>query len=104
MRPDGYFTIVDSRRRSQGLPARARFLLELDMATHDTNSFFQEKVLAGVAYIKSPAYKSRLGHNSGRWLVVITGEVRMKHIMHQTQRAAEDRAVLVSSFLPPSSK
>ena len=87
IRPDGYFVIVDNGRRNQGLPARARLLLELDMATHDTNSFFQEKVLAGIAYIQSPAYKSRFGHNSGRWLVVATGEVRMKHLMRQTQQA-----------------
>ncbi len=62
------------------------------MATRDTNSFFQEKVLAGVAYIRSPTYKSRFGHNSGRWLAVTTGEVRMKHLMHQTQQAAEGSA------------
>ena len=92
VRPDGYFSIVDNRRHSQGLPARARFLLELDMATHDTNSFFQEKVIAGVAYMRSPAYKARFGHNSGRWLVVTTGEVRMKHLMRQTQQAVGESA------------
>jgi hypothetical protein len=92
VRPDGYCVIVDRRRQYQGLPARARLLLELDMATHDTESFLREKVSAGVAYIQSGAYKTRFGHNSGRWLVVTTGTVRLKHLMQQTQRAARERA------------
>jgi len=41
--PDGYFVIVDEGRRQQGLPARARFLLEVDMGTHATTSFFGGK-------------------------------------------------------------
>jgi len=84
--PDGYFAIVDRRRQDQGLPARARLLLELDMATHDTGSFFQEKVVAGVAYMHSAAYEARFGHKSGRWLVITTGPLRMKHLMQQAQQ------------------
>jgi len=81
--PDGYFVILDQYRQRQGLPARARFLLEVDMGTHDTGSFFEEKVLAGATYLQSPAYQARFGGNSGRWLVVTTGEVRLKHLMRQ---------------------
>jgi hypothetical protein len=92
VRPDGYCVIVDRKRQSQGLPARARLLLELDMATHDTESFLREKVSAGVAYIRSEAYKTRFGHNSGRWLVVTTGAARLKHLMQQTERAARESA------------
>ena len=84
--PDGYFVIVDEERKAQGKPCRARFLLELDMATHDNPSFGIEKAAAGAAYIHHPSYKVRFGSNSGRWLVVTTGDVRMKNLMHQTSR------------------
>ena len=64
--PDGYFEISDERRRINGSPARARFLVEIDMSTHDNPSFGREKAIPGVAYIKSTAYKNRFGYNSGR--------------------------------------
>ncbi len=87
VRPDGDFALVDEHRLAQGLPARARFLLELDMAIHDVGSFVIEKAIAGWHYIQCPAYKARFGDNSGRWLVVITSEARRKHLMHQIRRA-----------------
>ena len=82
--PDGYFVIIDEERKAQGKPCRARFLLELDMATHDNPSFGIEKVAAGAAYIHHPSFKARFGENSGHWLVVTTGEVRMKNLILQT--------------------
>jgi len=84
--PDAYFEIVDQERRLRDQPAKARFLLELDMATHDNPSFGREKAKAGVAYIKSYAYKERFGNNSGRWLIVTKGrETRIKNLMKQTK-------------------
>ena len=94
VRPDAYCVILDGERLSQGLPARARLLLELDMATHDTGSFVREKAIAGVAYIRSPSYKSRFGHNSGRWLVVTTSAVRLNHLMQETRQALAVDAVV----------
>jgi hypothetical protein len=85
VRPDGFFVIVDRRRLEQSLPARARFLLELDMATHDNPSFGREKVIPGLAYLKSAAYKARFGANAGRWLVVTTSQLRLKHLIKQTR-------------------
>lgn len=83
--PDAYFEIVDERRRAEGELHRARFLLELDMSTHDNLSFGREKALPGVAYIKSREYKARFGHNSGYWLVVTSGgKVRLRNLMRQT--------------------
>ena len=82
--PDGYFEIVDEKRKINGTPARARFLLEIDRSTHDNPSFGREKIVPGVAYIKSPAFKRRFGYNSGRWLIVTTGNTRMKNLMQQT--------------------
>lgn len=86
--PDSYFVLVDHRRSGQGLLDRARFLLEIDNATHPNRRFGREKVAPGLAYIKSQAYKSRFGDNSGRWLVVTTGERRMRNLMRQTRRVA----------------
>ena len=86
--PDGYFEISDNVRRAQGKPHRARFLLELDMATHDNPSFGMEKVAPGAAYIKSSIYKSRFGANVGLWLVVTTGETRMNNLINQTMESA----------------
>jgi len=85
--PDSYFVIVDKRRQIGGSPARARFLFELDMSTHDNPSFGREKAIPGAAYIKSIAFKNRFGYNSGRWLVVTTGAVRMKNLIAQTKQS-----------------
>ncbi len=100
IRPDGYFALIDKHRQSQGLPARARFLLELDMATHDVGSFVIEKAIAGWHYIQSPAYKTRFGDNSGCWLVVTTTETRRKHLMYHIQQAlkANAAAFLFTNF------
>ncbi len=86
IRPDGYFVIADERRKAMGLPHIARFLLELDNSTHDNNSFGYEKVIPGIVYMKSDAYRVRFGYNSGRWLVVTRGgERRMKNLIRQTR-------------------
>ena len=86
--PDSYFVLVDQQRTAQGLLARARFLLELDHATHTNERFGREKVAPGVVYLKSPEYEARFGDNSGRWLVVTTGERRMRNLMRQTHQVA----------------
>ncbi|MGA7193344.1 MAG: hypothetical protein WBW94_06900, partial [Anaerolineales bacterium] len=93
--PDAYFVIEDEKRRISGEPYRARFLLELDNATHDNPSFGLEKALSGAAYIESSAYKKRFGSSSGCWLVVTTaGEKRMSNLMEQTKEKVGKRADL----------
>jgi len=98
--PDSYLVIVDKQRVAQGQMDRARFLLELDNSTHPNERFGREKVAPGLAYIKSPQYKARFGDNSGRWLVVTTGGVRMRNLMRQTRQvaAAGARAFLFTTF------
>jgi len=96
--PDGYFVIADRTRKRQGLPARVRFLLEVDMGTHDTTSFFQEKILAGLAYLHSPAYNARFGANAARWLVVTTSEIRLRHLMQQAQQTVGAETFLFSTM------
>ena len=82
--PDGFFCIIDQNRQSQGLPAKANFLLEVDMATHSNPNFSIEKAAAGAAYINSQEFNERFGSNSGRWLIITTSEVRMQHLMEHT--------------------
>ncbi len=82
--PDGFLCIIDQKRQSKGLPAKANFLLEVDMATHSNPNFSMEKAAAGAAYIKSQEFNTRFGSNTGRWLVITTSEVRMQHLMKHT--------------------
>lgn len=85
VRPDGYFVVIDERRRARGEPARARFLLEMDFATHPHDRFGKYKLAAGLAYIRSQAYRDRFGSQSGRWLVICLKRGRM----HNLKRLAE---------------
>ena len=82
--PDGMLVLVDEKRRRLNQPFRARFLLEVDLATHSNLNFGWGKSLAGAAYIKSKPYQERFGNNSGRWLVITTSDIRMKNLMKQT--------------------
>jgi len=85
VRPDGYFSVIDEVKKHSSEHHTARFLVEIDMATHDNPSFGIEKAAAGAAYILSPEFKSRFGANAGRWLIVTTGETRMKNLMKHTK-------------------
>jgi len=80
IRPDGFFTLTTGGHRF-------RYLLEIDRSTEDNPRFLREKVLPGLAYLKSEAYTERFGHRSGRWLIVTTGERRLSNMLRQTQRA-----------------
>ncbi len=80
MRPDGFFMLCTPNNR-------IRYLLEIDRGTEDNPRFLREKVLPGMAYLKSEAYEERFGHRSGRWLVVTTGQRRMMNMLRQARRA-----------------
>ena len=94
VRPDGFFILINQNHRIKNQPARARFLLEYDNSTHPVSRFGKEKALAGVAYIRSQAYKKRFGFNSGRWLVVCKSEVRMNHLKTKTEQVVGKDAKL----------
>jgi len=100
IRPDGYFSIVDHNRKIKGSAVRSRFLLEVDMSTHPRSRFGREKAAPGVAYIQSPEYKDRFGYQSGRWLVVTTGNLRMRNLMHQTKKetGTDAKSFLFTTF------
>jgi len=86
VRPDSFFVLRDHLRLINGVPARARFLLEFDNSTHPLDRFGKEKALAGLAYIRSKAYKQRFGYNSGRWLVVCVSQARLENLKTQTEK------------------
>ena len=92
--PDGFLCIIDQKRQSKGLPAKANFLLEVDMATHSNPNFSIEKAAAGAAYIKSREFNKRFGSNSGRWLIITTSEVRMQHLMEHTRERISAKSSL----------
>lgn len=86
VRPDGFF-VISRWDEAAGRWYRRQLLLELDRATEDNPRFAREKVHPGVAYVRSNVYKKRFGGESGRWLVVTTGERRMSNMLRQTERA-----------------
>ncbi|MFH2039951.1 MAG: replication-relaxation family protein [Chloroflexota bacterium] len=79
IRPDGFFILTTGEHR-------IRYLLEIDRSTEDNPRFLREKILPGLAYIRSQAYEDRFGHRSGRWLVVTTGERRLRNMLQQAHR------------------
>jgi len=92
--PDSMVVFLNSERFSQKKPARVRFLIELDMATHSTPNFGIEKAAAGRAYIRSVRYKERFSANSGRWLIITTSMRRKKNLIEQTMsKTAEDASL-----------
>jgi hypothetical protein len=80
IRPDGYFMLTTPKHN-------IRYLLEIDRSTEDNPRFFREKIIPGLAYIRSEAYEDRFGYRSGRWLVVTTGERRLANMLRQARRA-----------------
>jgi len=91
IRPDGFFMLTTGKNR-------IRYLLEIDRSTEDNPRFYREKILPGLAYIKSKAYEERFGHRSGRWLVVTTGERRLKNMLSQAQRAKTNGLFYFTTF------
>jgi len=91
MRPDGFFMLTFGK-------SRIRYLLEIDRGTEDNPRFYREKILPGLAYLKSKAYEERFGHSSGRWLVVTTGERRLRNMLNQARRANTNGIFYFTTF------
>lgn len=79
--PDGFCCLIRQGRAF-------RLLLELDNRTSDNPRFGREKVLPGLAYLSSSAYKQRFGVNAGQWLIVTTGKRRLHNLKQQAERIA----------------
>lgn len=80
IRPDGFFLLSTPEHN-------LRYLLEIDRSTEDNPRFYREKILPGLAYLKTDAYQKRFGHRSGRWLVVTTSERRLANMLRQATSA-----------------
>ena len=91
IRPDGFFMLNTGEHR-------IRYLLEIDRSTEDNPRFYREKILPGMAYIKSEAYERRFGHRSGRWLVVTTGERRLENMLSQARQAKVNGLFYFTTF------
>jgi len=74
------------------------FLLEIDMGSEDNPRFAREKVLPGVAYLKSSKYVDRFGQPHGRYLVVTSGERRMLNMKAQTEQNGGSGLFYFSTF------
>ena len=95
VRPDGFFVV----RRMDGRAASDfAFLLEVDMATEDNPRFVRDKVLPGLAYLKSDAYRQRFGLRYGRWLVVTTTEQRLRNMVEHAGRAGASGLFFFTTF------
>ena len=91
IRPDGFFILKTKKHR-------IRYLLEIDRSTEDNPRFLREKILPGLAYIKSKAYKERFGHTTGRWLVVTTGRRRLNNMLSQSRLAKAKGLFVFTTF------
>jgi hypothetical protein len=91
--PDGFCLIADNERKSRGEDYKLYLLVELDMATYPVRSrWATNKAGPYAAYINSPAFWERFGINTGYWLVITTGEGRMRHLMQKTQQTVGEGA------------
>ena len=93
VRPDGFFIIqkmIDSKPFA--------FLLEMDMSTKDNPRFIREKVLPGIAYLKSDVYRQRFGVPYGRYLVVTTGRKRLFNLKEQTEQVGGNKLFYFTTF------
>lgn len=82
IRPDGYGVINYQNK------VRSRLLIEVDRATEDNPRFVREKVIPGIAYIRSDTYRARFGANAGRWLVITTSDRRVVNMRRQAESAS----------------
>ncbi len=85
IQPDGYFHVINTGTLGE---RHSRFFIERDRRTEDNPRFFVEKVLPGLAYLRSGAYAARFGAFSARWLVVTTGERRLANMKAHTEHQA----------------
>ena len=78
-------------RASPGVdkPRESRLVLEVDLRTEFNKRFVEEKVLPGLAYINSPAYRERFGANTGRWLCVTTGAERLQNMKNAAEKVGK---------------
>jgi hypothetical protein len=98
MQPDGWFQVKKTSRRYPGKWANYAFLVEIDMGTETTTRFGRDKVLPGVAYLKSELYAQRFGVAYGRYVVVTGSETRLQNMKTQTERLGGEKLFYFTTF------
>ena len=68
------------------------------MGSEDNPRFAREKVRPGVAYLNSKQYLERFGQQYGRYLVVTSGERRMRNMKVQAERNGGKNLFYFSTF------
>lgn len=76
--PDGYFEIAIPSPNGRFWVFRC--MVEIEISRKGIPRIINEKILPGLAYIRSPKYKQRFGHNSGRWLFIVPTELKMRNL------------------------
>lgn len=94
IRPDGFLSVTSQLQPNKTFG----FLLEIDRGTEDNPRFAREKVRPGMAYLAGQAYEKRFGTRQGRWLVVTTGERRMRNMLAQTEQAGGSGSFYFTTF------
>jgi hypothetical protein len=91
--PDAFCLLVDHERKKRGELYKLNLLIEMDMGTHAVRSrFATTKAAPYAAYIGSPAFRARFDADVADWLIVTSGERRMRNLIKHTQRMAGEGA------------
>jgi Replication-relaxation len=97
VRPDAFFTLLDSRRLEGA--NRANYALEADRST-TTQTRFQEKLRAYWAYIEQGRHEKRFGVKGFRVLTVTLTEARAKNLMALATTVVPEKARKYFLFTP----
>lgn len=91
VRPDGLY-IVRHWVAAEGQWYRFPLFIEIDMGGTPHARYVNDRVLAGIAYLKSTVYRKRFGFKWGSWLWVTTSEERALNMKRYAEAAAGDEA------------
>lgn len=83
---DGFFFLTYA---DNGTQRKRRYLIEYDRQTEQNPRFIEDKVIPGIAYIKSEVFKRRYGVSAGDWLVVTKSDKRMKNMLKAAASIAD---------------
>jgi hypothetical protein len=97
VRPDAFFTLLDSRR-AEGAN-RANFALEADRST-TTQGRFQEKIRAYWAYIEQGRHEKKFGVKGFRVLTVTLTEARARNLTAVAAAVLPERGRKYFLFVP----
>lgn len=99
VRPDAFFTLLDSRRPEGA--NRANFVLEADRST-SSQTRFQEKIRAYWAYIEQARHEQKFAIKGFRVLTVTLTDARAKNLSALARSVLPERGRKYFLFVPHS--